>query len=231
VSSRKDAEMETKRFQLLSPWLREALEYTNAIERAGRMLIAARRGMSLSYGLTICGWRVLTAISQLVDEQSSSSTFDGRSSPSTFDGGSPSSTFDGRSPSNTFDGRSTSGPLRVLSMAAISRRLRLTRQTTQAVVHELRRDGWVVLQRYQSDRRIFTLTLTPRATRTVANLEHDMRALLLEVTRELTRETLSNTTADLERITGRLRRCRQIVEKRTRQTRRGKQRAGRGQPS
>ena len=50
------------RNSLLSPWPREALEFTNALERAGRALRVARRGLSGAYGLTVAEWRMLRAL-------------------------------------------------------------------------------------------------------------------------------------------------------------------------
>ena len=50
------------RNSLLSPWPREALEFTNALERAGRALRIARRGLSGAYGLTVAEWRMLRAL-------------------------------------------------------------------------------------------------------------------------------------------------------------------------
>jgi len=50
------------RNSLLSPWPREALEFTNALESAGRALRVARRGLSGAYGLTVAEWRMLRAL-------------------------------------------------------------------------------------------------------------------------------------------------------------------------
>jgi DNA-binding MarR family transcriptional regulator len=50
------------RYSLLSPCPREALEFTNALERAGRALRVARRGLSCAYGLTVAEWRMLRAL-------------------------------------------------------------------------------------------------------------------------------------------------------------------------
>ena len=49
-------------YSLLSPCAREALEFTNALERAGRALRIARRGLSCAYGLTVAEWRMLRAL-------------------------------------------------------------------------------------------------------------------------------------------------------------------------
>jgi DNA-binding MarR family transcriptional regulator len=52
------------RQSLLSPWPREALQFAGALERAGRWLLATRRGMCTGYGLTVPEWRMLRAIRQ-----------------------------------------------------------------------------------------------------------------------------------------------------------------------
>jgi DNA-binding MarR family transcriptional regulator len=49
-------------FRRRSPWPREALHFTAALERAGRSLITARRGLGASFGLTVTEWRLLKAI-------------------------------------------------------------------------------------------------------------------------------------------------------------------------
>jgi DNA-binding MarR family transcriptional regulator len=163
--------LDPKRFYLLSPWPHEALEFAKVLERAGRALIAARRGVSLSFGVTTSGWRVLKTISE-----------------------------------------SNVG----LSTAEIARRLRLTRQTTHGIVRDLVSHGLVVTQRHATDRRVCTLALTAEATETLTLVESQMQRLLLEVTRDLPHKTLAVLTADLARMTGRISRCRSIVEKRVR---------------
>ena len=50
------------RYSVLSTWPREALEFTNALERAARALRTARRGLSGAYGLTVAEWRMLRAL-------------------------------------------------------------------------------------------------------------------------------------------------------------------------
>lgn len=50
------------RYLILSTWPREALEFTNALERAARTLRTARRGLSSAYGLTVAEWRMLRAL-------------------------------------------------------------------------------------------------------------------------------------------------------------------------
>ena len=50
------------RYSILSTWPREALAFINALERAGRALRIARRGLSFAYGLTVAEWRMLRAL-------------------------------------------------------------------------------------------------------------------------------------------------------------------------
>ena len=50
------------RYSLLSPCPHEALGFTNALERAGRAVRVARRGLSGAYGLTVAEWRMLRAL-------------------------------------------------------------------------------------------------------------------------------------------------------------------------
>lgn len=47
---------------MLSPFPREALEFASAVERAGRMIHAARRGLGKARGLSIADWRLLEVI-------------------------------------------------------------------------------------------------------------------------------------------------------------------------
>jgi DNA-binding MarR family transcriptional regulator len=50
------------RYSILSTRPREALEFTNALERAARALRTARRGLSGAYGLTVAEWWMLRAL-------------------------------------------------------------------------------------------------------------------------------------------------------------------------
>jgi DNA-binding MarR family transcriptional regulator len=52
------------RFELLSPWARDALQFTSAVERAARLIVAARRGIGAAYGLKVSGWRMLHLVSR-----------------------------------------------------------------------------------------------------------------------------------------------------------------------
>jgi DNA-binding MarR family transcriptional regulator len=47
---------------LLSPFPREALEFTTAVERAGRLILAARRGLGKAHGLSVAAWRLLEVV-------------------------------------------------------------------------------------------------------------------------------------------------------------------------
>lgn len=47
---------------LLSPFPREALEFATAAERAGRLILAARRGLAKARGLSVAAWRLLEII-------------------------------------------------------------------------------------------------------------------------------------------------------------------------
>lgn len=51
-------------FQLLSPYLHEAIAFTTAIERAGRLIMAARHGLATAHGLSVPAWRLLVVISR-----------------------------------------------------------------------------------------------------------------------------------------------------------------------
>jgi DNA-binding MarR family transcriptional regulator len=49
---------------LLNPFPREALEFASAVERAGQMILAARRGLGKARGLSLADWRLLEVIGQ-----------------------------------------------------------------------------------------------------------------------------------------------------------------------
>lgn len=51
-------------FQLLSPYPQEAIAFVTAVERAGRLVMAARHGLAAAHGLTVPAWRLLTVISR-----------------------------------------------------------------------------------------------------------------------------------------------------------------------
>ena len=51
-------------FQLLSPYPQEAIAFATAIERAGRLIMAARHGLAAAHGLTVPAWRLMAVISR-----------------------------------------------------------------------------------------------------------------------------------------------------------------------
>ena len=57
--------MDREPFQLLSPYLQEAIAFGTAVERAGRLIMAARHGLATAHGLTVPAWRLLAVISQM----------------------------------------------------------------------------------------------------------------------------------------------------------------------
>jgi DNA-binding MarR family transcriptional regulator len=154
------------RYSLLNPWPREALQFAAALERAGRWLLAARRGLSASYGLTVAEWRMLRAIRE-----------------------------------------SSAEP----SIAALARRLDVTRQTAQRTAVGLQESGWLRLGPRNTDRRILVASLTAAGEAWLAELESTMRALLLEMTNDLSPQTLEIMSDALARLARRLRSCRSIL--------------------
>jgi len=57
--------MVTAPFQLLSSHPQEAMAFVTAVERAGRLVMAARHGLADAHGLTVAAWRLLAVITQL----------------------------------------------------------------------------------------------------------------------------------------------------------------------
>lgn len=51
-------------FQLQSPHRRDALAFMTAVERAGNLVVAARRALAATHGLTAPAWRLLAVISR-----------------------------------------------------------------------------------------------------------------------------------------------------------------------
>jgi DNA-binding MarR family transcriptional regulator len=51
-------------FQLLSPHPQEAIAFVTAVERAGRLIMAVRRGFAAEHALTVPAWRLLVMISR-----------------------------------------------------------------------------------------------------------------------------------------------------------------------
>jgi DNA-binding MarR family transcriptional regulator len=51
-------------FQLLSPHPQEAIAFVTAVERAGRLVMAARHARAAALGLTVPAWRLLAVIAR-----------------------------------------------------------------------------------------------------------------------------------------------------------------------
>jgi DNA-binding MarR family transcriptional regulator len=158
-------------YQLLNPWPDDALRFTSAVERVGRLIVAARRDFSTNWDLTIPSWRVLRLLDQS-DER--------------------------------FD------------VAKVARRLGIARQSAHATVDGLRRIGMLESHELPADRRFRTLVLTEGGADCLSDLDAAMRALLLEVTSEFSREALQETTRLLDRLTKRLRSCEAVLRRRAR---------------
>lgn len=56
--------MDRARFQLLSPYPQETMAFVTAVERAGRLVMAARHALAAAQGLTVPSWRLLAVISR-----------------------------------------------------------------------------------------------------------------------------------------------------------------------
>ena len=162
------------RYSPLSPWPREALAFINALERAGRALRVARRGLSGAYGLTVAEWRMLRALR----------------------------------PPQHWSG-SCAGPVthRERSVAALARRLRISRQAAHRTATGLERVGLLRYVWGGGDRRLRLASLTPDGTRSLERVESTMRRLLLEMTNNISPHTLEPLTDVLTRLSGRLRSC------------------------
>jgi DNA-binding MarR family transcriptional regulator len=50
--------------QLLNPWPDDALRFTSAVERVGRLIAAARRDFAATWDITIPSWRLLRLLDQ-----------------------------------------------------------------------------------------------------------------------------------------------------------------------
>jgi DNA-binding MarR family transcriptional regulator len=116
------------------------------------------------------------------------------------------------------------------SIAQLAGRMRITRQSVHRTVAELRRAGWLRLERRTTDRRILGASLTPPAVRTLDELESMTRALLLEVTNDLTPRPLGIMTDALTRVAKRLRSCSGIMRSSRPVPRRGERSRRRRQP-
>ena len=164
--SRPDPNAQGSRFQLLSPWPFDALQFTSAVERAARLISAARRGISAAFGLKVSGWRVLRLVSR-------------------------------RGPD--------------ITIADAARGLNLTRQSVHEVVRELRAARLIYSEPSSVNRRALKLVLTPEGARRLEQVEATMKLLLLEMTNDISLESLLGTTRLLQRMTRRLRACTSII--------------------
>jgi DNA-binding MarR family transcriptional regulator len=91
------------------------------------------------------------------------------------------------------------------SVAQLARRLAVKRQTAHRTAVELQRSGLLQLAPRSTDRRTLVATLTPTGERSLQVLESTIRALLLEVTNDLSPNVLDITTDALTRMSTRLR--------------------------
>lgn len=151
---------------LRSPWPREALLFAGALERAGRGLLMARRGLSAGYGLTLTEWRMLRAIGQGPHEP---------------------------------------------SIAGLAHRTGMKRQNAYRTASALQRSGWLQFAPQSTDRRILVVSLTAAGERWLAALDSAMHALLLEMTNDLSPQSLELMSDTLGRVSRRLQACRSIV--------------------
>ena len=162
------------RYSPLSPWPREALAFINALERAGRALRVARRGLSAAYGLTVAEWRMLRAL---------------------------------RPPQHWSGSCAGADTHRERSVAALARRLRISRQAAHRTATGLERAG---LLRYVSrggDSRLRLASLSPDGERSLERLESTMRKLLLEMTNDIYPYRLEPLADALTRLSERLWSC------------------------
>ena len=153
---RPDSNAQGSRFQLLSPWPGDALQFTSAVERAARLITAARRGISAAFGLKVSGWRVLRLVSR----------------------------------------RGTD-----ITIAEAARGLNLTRQSVHEVVRELRAARLIHTERSSVNRRALKLVLTTEGVRRLEKMEATMKLVLLEMTNDISLESLMGTTHLLQRMT------------------------------
>jgi len=166
---RRRSNLQRPRFELLSPWTLDALQFTSAVDRAARLIAATRRGIGEAYGLKVSGWRILRLVSE---------------------------------------------PGIGITIAEAARRLNLRRQSVHEVVGDLRAAELIQTERSSADRRALRLVLTPQGARILEKLEATMKLLLLEITNDISRESLMATTGLLHRMTTRLRACKSIVARR-----------------
>ena len=98
-----------------------------------------------------------------------------------------------------------------LSVADIASRLRLSRQATHRLAVSLELAGWVRLASNTADCRTLQLSLTPLGRRTLPHADATLTRLLLEVTNDISVQTLRLTTATLQRLSECLRACQQAL--------------------
>ena len=161
--------MDREPFQLLSPYLQEAIAFGTAVERAGRLIMAARHGLATAYGLTVPAWRLLAMISQMQ-----------------------------RRP----------------SLPRIARRLRISRQAVRQMACDLHERGLLSMPTGPASRKERLAMLTPRGHLAMTQLDETLRFLLLEMTSEVPRETLTATADLLNGFSARLRACETILGRR-----------------
>ena len=156
-------------FQLLSPHPQEATAFATAVERAGRLIMAARRRLAAELGLSVPAWRLLATIS-----------------------------------------RSQSGT----SLARTARQLGISRQAVRDMAGDLRERGLLTMPKGPANRKETRLLLTQDGHRSIAQLDETLRFLLLEMTNDVPRETLTATADLLNCFSARLRRCETILGRR-----------------
>jgi DNA-binding MarR family transcriptional regulator len=156
-------------FQLLSPHPQEAMAFVTAVERAGRLIMAARRGLAAEHGLTVPAWRLLAMISRSQN----------RTSP-----------------------------------ARIARQLRISRQAVRDMAGDLRERGLLTMPKGPANRKEMQLLLTPEGHRSIAELDETLRFLLLEMTNDVSPETLTAVAGLIHGFSARLRRCETILGRR-----------------
>lgn len=156
-------------FQLLSPFPQEVMAFATAVERAGRLIMAARHGLAAAHGLTVPAWRLLAVIS-LTHSRS--------------------------------------------SIPRIARRLRISRQAVREMAGDLRERGLLASSCGPTNRKETRLLLSPEGSLSLAQLDETLSFLLLEMTTEIPRETLTAAADLLNGFSARLRACESILGRR-----------------
>jgi len=98
-----------------------------------------------------------------------------------------------------------------ITIAEAARGLNLTRQSVHEVVRELRAARLIHTERSSVNRRALKLVLTTEGVRRLEKMEATMKLVLLEMTNDISLESLLGTTRLLQRMTRRLRACTSIV--------------------